>query len=289
MKFNEIKMEINEFLKNYFSNKGTYNKVIYDAVSYSVNIGGKRIRPILMLLTYSMYEENWRSVLEFASAIEMIHTYSLIHDDLPCMDDDDLRRGKPTNHRVFGEAIAILAGDALLTHAFRLICQDEELNEKQKLRLIDCLSEAAGPTGMVAGQVLDMEAEQKELTLSQLKEVHLHKTGRLIEFSVIAAGIIANASEPLIQDLKQFSRHIGLAFQIKDDILDVEGERDLIGKDVGSDLENGKNTYVSLATLAGAKQLLNEEIETALSYLNKISFDTTLLASITCYIKDRQS
>lgn len=121
MKFNEIKMEINEFLKNYFSNKGTYNKVIYDAVSYSANIGGKRIRPILMLLTYSMYEENWRSVLEFASAIEMIHTYSLIHDDLPCMDDDDLRRGKPTNHKVYGENIAVLAGDTLLNEAMNLM------------------------------------------------------------------------------------------------------------------------------------------------------------------------
>ncbi len=264
-------------------------KTLKQSMLYSLSVGGKRLRPIILFAVLETLGLDATKGYSTAAALEMIHTYSLIHDDLPAMDDDDLRRGKPTNHRVFGEAIAILAGDALLTHAFRLICQDEELNEKQKLRLIDCLSEAAGPTGMVAGQVLDMEAEQKELTLSQLKEVHLHKTGRLIEFSVIAAGIIANASEPLIQDLKQFSRHIGLAFQIKDDILDVEGERDLIGKDVGSDLENGKNTYVSLATLAGAKQLLNEEIETALSYLNKISFDTTLLASITCYIKDRQS
>ena len=133
MKFNEMKKEINEFLVNYFSNKGTYNKVIYDSASYSLNIGGKRIRPILMLLTYSMYKENWRDILEFSSAIEMIHTYSLVHDDLPCMDDDDLRRGKPTNHKVYGENIAVLAGDTLLNEAMNLMMKFSLKNGEKSL------------------------------------------------------------------------------------------------------------------------------------------------------------
>ena len=260
-----------------------------ESMLYSLSVGGKRLRPIILFAVLETLGLDAKKGYPTAAALEMIHTYSLIHDDLPAMDNDDFRRGKPTNHRVFGEALAILAGDGLLTHAFRIICQDNGLTDMQKLQLIAHLSEAAGPTGMVAGQVLDMEAEQKQLTLDQLKEVHLHKTGCLIEFSVAAAGIIAGISEELLQDLRQFAKHIGLAFQIKDDILDVEGERELIGKDVGSDMEKGKNTYVSLATLAGAKTLLDEEINASSVILDKIPYDTTLLMAIARFIKERQS
>ena len=260
-----------------------------ESMLYSLSVGGKRLRPIILFAVLETLGLDAKKGYPTAAALEMIHTYSLIHDDLPAMDNDDFRRGKPTNHRVFGEALAILAGDGLLTHAFRIICQDNGLTDMQKLQLIAHLSEAAGPTGMVAGQVLDMEAEQKQLTLDQLKEVHLHTTGCLIEFSVAAAGIIAGISQELLQDLRQFAKHIGLAFQIKDDILDVEGERELIGKDVGSDMENGKNTYVSLATLAGAKTLLDEEINASSVILDKIPYDTTLLMAIARFIKERQS
>ncbi len=204
MKFNEIKMEINEFLKNYFSNKGTYNKVIYDAVSYSVNIGGKRIRPILMILTYSMYEENWRDVLEFASAIEMIHTYSLIHDDLPCMDDDDLRRGKPTNHKVYGENIAVLAGDTLLNEAMNLMMKFSLKNGKRALIASEKVALASGPEGMIGGQVVDIINEGKKITEDELRYMHIKKTGELIKVSILAGAILGNAPEDDIKALEKF-------------------------------------------------------------------------------------
>ena len=242
-----------------------------ESMLYSLSVGGKRLRPILLFAVLDTLGLEATCGYQTASALEMIHTYSLIHDDLPAMDDDDLRRGKPTNHKVFGEATAILAGDSLLTHAFKVICSDEGLSLQQRLALVSMLSMAAGPMGMVAGQMLDMEAETKPITLEQLKQIHVNKTGRLIEFSIVAAAIIAQASEETIQLLRQFAGHVGLAFQIKDDILDVEGNGELIGKDVGSDMENGKSTYVSLTSLDEAKVMLNEEIEAALAILEELT------------------
>ena len=170
-----------------------------------------------------------------------------------------------------------------------MICSDEGLSLQQRLELVSMLSMAAGPMGMVAGQMLDMEAETKPITLEQLKQIHVNKTGRLIEFSIVAAAVIAQASEETIQLLRQFAGHVGLAFQIKDDILDVEGKGDLIGKDVGSDMENGKSTYVSLTSLDEAKVMLNEEIEAALAILEELPYETSLLAAITDYVKERQA
>lgn len=260
-----------------------------ESMLYSLSVGGKRLRPILLFAVLDTLGLEATCGYQTASALEMIHTYSLIHDDLPAMDDDDLRRGKPTNHKVFGEATAILAGDSLLTHAFKVICSDEGLSLQQRLELVSMLSMAAGPMGMVAGQMLDMEAETKPITLEQLKQIHVNKTGRLIEFSIVAAAVIAQASEETIQLLRQFAGHVGLAFQIKDDILDVEGNGDLIGKDVGSDMENGKSTYVSLTSLDEAKVMLNEEIEAALAILEELPYETSLLAAITDYVKERQA
>ncbi len=260
-----------------------------ESMVYSLSVGGKRLRPILLFAVLDTFGVNPIRGYQTASALEMIHTYSLIHDDLPAMDDDDLRRGKPTNHKVFGEATAILAGDSLLTHAFLVISSDEQLSLEQRLALISLLSVAAGPMGMVAGQMLDMEAEHTPITLEQLKEIHANKTGRLIEFAIVSAAIIAKASEETIELLRQFSAHVGLAFQIKDDILDVEGNSDLIGKDVGSDIENGKSTYVSLTSLNEAKVMLDEEIQAALQVLEQLPNDTSLLAAITDYIKERQA
>lgn len=263
--------------------------LLKESMLYSLSVGGKRLRPILLFAVLDTLGLEATCGYQTASALEMIHTYSLIHDDLPAMDDDDLRRGKPTNHKVFGEATAILAGDSLLTHAFEVISRDQSLSPQQRLTLISMLSIAAGPMGMVAGQMLDMEAENKSITIEQLKQIHVNKTGRLIEFSIVAAAIIAQASEEIIDLFRQFAQHVGLAFQIKDDILDVEGNCDLIGKDVGSDMENGKSTYVSLTSLDEAKVMLDEEIQAALAILEKLPYETSLLAAITDYIKERQA
>ncbi len=259
-----------------------------ESMLYSLSVGGKRLRPILLFAVLETLGLDPKKGYQTASAVEMIHTYSLIHDDLPAMDNDDLRRGKPTNHIVFGEATAILAGDSLLTHAFQVMSEDETLTAHQRLKLISMLSEAAGPLGMVAGQMLDMEAEHTSITLKQLKEIHANKTGRLIEFSVVAGAILADASDEVVELLRQFSQHIGLAFQIKDDILDIEGDCELIGKKVGSDLENGKSTYVSLTSLELAKTMLDDEIRQAQEVLDRLPNNTALLAAITNYIKERQ-
>ena len=260
-----------------------------ESMIYSLSVGGKRLRPILLFAVLETLGLDPKKGYQTASALEMIHTYSLIHDDLPAMDDDELRRGKPTNHIVFGEATAILAGDSLLTHAFEVMSRDQELTPHQRLTLTGMLAQEAGPSGMVAGQMLDMAAENTTITLEQLKEIHANKTGRLLEFSVVAGAIIAEASGEVVELLRQFSKHIGLAFQIKDDILDVEGDCELIGKKVGSDLENGKSTYVSLTSLEMAKQMLEDEIKQALEILDRLPNDTSLLAAIANYIKERQA
>lgn len=256
---------------------------------YSLSVGGKRLRPLLVFAVLEAFGHHPKKGYKVAAAIEMIHTYSLIHDDLPAMDDDELRRGKPTNHIVYGEATAILAGDSLLTHAFKVIAEDHELTMPQRVQLVLELSKAAGPMGMVAGQILDMEAEDHPVTLDQLKQIHVHKTGRLIEFAIVAGALISEASETTIQTLRQFAYHIGLAFQIKDDILDVEGNTELIGKKVGSDAVNGKSTYVSLTSLKQAKEMLADEILAAQKLLENLPGSTELLKAITQYIQERQA
>lgn len=259
-----------------------------ESMLYSLKVGGKRLRPLLLFSVLDTFHQSPKIGYQVAAALEMIHTYSLIHDDLPAMDNDELRRGKPTNHIVFGEATAILAGDSLLTHAFKIIADDEGLTPLQRLNLINELSIAAGPMGMVAGQVLDMQAETTPVSLEGLKNIHVNKTGRLIEFAIVSGAIMAQADEKVIDDLRLFAYHLGLAFQIKDDILDVEGDTNLIGKKVGSDLVNGKSTYVSLTSLESAKEMLDYEIKSAKSILKKLELSTEGLEAITDYIKDRQ-
>ncbi|MGA9287785.1 MAG: polyprenyl synthetase family protein, partial [Anaerobacillus sp.] len=215
-------------------------ETLKQAMQYSIHAGGKRIRPILMLATVEAFGEAVDKAIPVACAVEMIHTYSLIHDDLPAMDDDDLRRGKPTNHIVFGEATAILSGDALLTQSFEVIA-DANLSSEQKVEIIKLLSHSAGPAGMVGGQMADLNGEKQELTLEQLEYIHHHKTGKLLVFSVLAGAIIANATLHQRKHLQGFGEHMGLAFQISDDILDVEGEQDKLGKLPGSDESNGKS------------------------------------------------
>ena len=289
MKFNEMKKEINDFLVNYFSNKGTYNKVIYDSASYSLNIGGKRIRPILMLLTYSMYKENWRDILEFSSAIEMIHTYSLIHDDLPCMDDDDLRRGKPTNHKVYGENIAVLAGDTLLNEAMNLMMRFSLKNGEKSLVAAEMIASAAGPEGMIGGQVVDIINEGKKISEDELKYMHMNKTGALIKVSIMSGAILGEAPEEDIRKLEKFGENLGLAFQIKDDILDVIGSTEKLGKNVLSDEESNKSNFITMYGLEYCIKECERLTKESIEILDSLSVDTKDLKVLTKELLDREN
>lgn len=257
------------------------------AMAYSLQAGGKRIRPLYTLAVLQELNVKSEDAIVVACTIEMIHTYSLIHDDLPCMDDDDLRRGKPTNHIVFGEALAVLAGDALVTLAFGIIARLHNLTAEQKVHLTDQLSNAAGAEGMVGGQVLDMLGEGKSLSLTELEEVHVNKTGALLSFSILAGGIIANAKEDIMQALKDYAFHIGLAFQIQDDILDIEGTSEELGKTAGKDVLSEKNTYPSILTLNGAKEQLQKHYSLAIKALQSVDLQEGLLVELANYITKR--
>nr|WP_211182870.1 MULTISPECIES: farnesyl diphosphate synthase [Shouchella] len=259
-----------------------------EAMLYSLEAGGKRVRPVLLLAVLEAYNQPILHGLDTACAIEMVHTYSLVHDDLPAMDDDDLRRGQPTNHKVFGEATAILAGDALLTQSFALIANaDAPLSAKTKVSIIAALSKAAGASGMVGGQLADMFAEGKQLTVEQLANVHKRKTGELLAFSIEAGALIAGVSNEERSKLNEFGQEIGLLFQIKDDILDVEGDSIAIGKPVGSDAVNNKSTYPGLLGLDGAKTMLHTHYDRALQVLDELHLRGTLLEDLAKYIVTR--
>jgi geranylgeranyl diphosphate synthase, type II len=263
--------------------------VVKEAMIYSLEAGGKRIRPMLVLAVLSSFGKDVERGLPVAAAIEMIHTYSLIHDDLPCMDDDDLRRGKPTNHKVFGEAVAVLAGDALLTYSFQLIAgmSHPDVTPEMKLALIAEISQSAGAEGMIGGQIADMEGENKQLTIEELEYMHEHKTGKLLQASILSGAILAEANTEQRKHLRQFAFHLGLAFQIRDDILDIEGSEEVIGKPVGSDMTNHKSTYPALLTLEGAKDKLREQIKLAHAALAATNLPTIILSELTDLIANR--
>lgn len=263
--------------------------IIKESMLYSLEAGGKRIRPLLLFATLEAFGQNTKKGLLTAAAIEMIHTYSLIHDDLPSMDNDDLRRGKPTNHKVFGDAFAILAGDALLTYSFQIIAEtpSDYAKAETKLKLIKEMAKAAGAEGMVGGQVADISGEDKSLSLKELEYIHIHKTGKLLQYSVMAGALLAEADENELRTLGQFAYHLGLAFQIRDDILDLEGTESVIGKPVGSDESNHKSTYPSLLTLDGAKEALHSHIEQAKAKLSDTCLNTHILQEITDLIETR--
>lgn len=232
-----------------------------ESMIYSIRAGGKRIRPLLLFVTMASFQKEVDfGAIQVASALEMIHTYSLIHDDLPAMDDDDLRRGQPTNHKVFGEALAILAGDSLLTMAFQLLSQSQLANDK-KLLLIQLLAETSGSRGMVAGQVADILGEGQKLSVEELIAIHRRKTGELIRFAILAGGILADQSQQTIEDLAKLANHLGLAFQIRDDILDVISDASILGKATQKDELAEKNTYPGLLGLEGAKEALAFEMK----------------------------
>lgn len=273
-------------LDKYLPLRDTYEKTIYEAMRYSALGGGKRIRGVLTLMSCMMAGGKAEDAYPFAAAIEMIHAYSLIHDDLPAMDNDDFRRGKPTNHKKFGEAMAILAGDGLLGLAFETVLKNCAAEEKtwEALKLMSiCL----GPDGMLGGQVVDMESENKEIGYDELVYLQQHKTGALIKASCLMGAIIGGADDELKNKLELYAKNIGLAFQIKDDILDVEGDGDVLGKPIGSDAECGKSTFVTACGLEKSKEMvktLSEEAARAVSGINEYG---DFLAWLALWLADR--
>lgn len=266
---------------------------LHKAIRYSLFAGGKRIRPILSMAAFESAGGKGDTILPFACALEMIHTYSLIHDDLPALDNDDYRRGKPTCHKVFGEAIGILAGDALLTEAFKLmtnrVIQEFSLRDgRLALDVIHQVAQAAGVFGMVGGQVVDIESEGKGVDFPTLQYIHTHKTGALILVSVRVGATLGGANEETLKALTRFGEGIGLAFQIADDILNVEGKAALLGKKIGSDLSRRKATYPSLFGIEESKRRAKELVTLAVEAIRSFGSEAEPLREIAWFILSRE-
>ena len=264
-------------------------KQLKEAMLYSVIAGGKRVRPLFLLAVLDFFEKQHEDAYTLGSAIEMIHTYSLIHDDLPSMDNDDFRRGQLTNHKVFGEALAILAGDALLTYSFGIVARLNNVPSDTKIDLINQLSQASGAEGMVGGQVLDMESERKRISVPELETIHENKTGALLAYSILAGAKLANAEESELKALEKYAFHIGLAFQIQDDILDIEGSSEVLGKTAGKDEASFKNTYPALLSLEGAKEKREWHYNEAISSLRLIKEEIGMLDELAAFIVKRNN
>ncbi|WP_206812769.1 polyprenyl synthetase family protein [Paradesulfitobacterium ferrireducens] len=277
-----------EMIENYLENLPWGEGILSESMCYSLLGGGKRIRPVLALASGAALGGKSEDFLPAACALEMIHTYSLIHDDLPAMDDDDYRRGKLTNHKVFGEGIAVLAGDALLTYAFELLAEPLPIAPERQLRVLREVAAAAGKSGMVFGQVQDLAGEDRSLTLEEIEQIHRDKTGALLVASARLGAILAGGSEPELEAFTLYAQALGLAFQIKDDILDIEGDSKLLGKTVGSDLRRHKATYPSLLGLEGAKEHLHKQIAKAKQSLKGLGPNAAFLNGFADYIEQRQ-
>ena len=287
----ERKLLVEEALEHYLPpQKGFYNPIV-EAMRYSLFAGGKRLRPILCLAATEIVGGKKETALPVACALEMIHTYSLIHDDLPAMDNDDFRRGKPTNHRVFGEAMAILAGDGLLTEAFYLLTYPDLLAKIPPAQLVwisHLIAQAAGFRGMVSGQVMDLEATGKEIGLEELKAIHDHKTGALIRVAVESGAIIGGGNKTEVEALKEYGTQIGLAFQIVDDVLDIEGNPEEMGKNTGSDVPQQKATYPKLVGLNEAKEMAQTCIKRGIHALKPFGERAMPLKALAQYIIERR-
>jgi geranylgeranyl diphosphate synthase type II len=288
----ERKALIDRSLAGYLPGEGNGQPVIFQAVRYSLFAGGKRLRPILCLAAAEAVGRDAGALLPVACALELIHTYSLIHDDLPAMDDDDYRRGRLTSHKVFGEGIAILAGDALLTEAFRLLARRElmpGIAPELLLEVTGEIAEAAGLSGMIGGQVLDIRSEGEPVDIETLQRIHRMKTGALISVSIRAGAILAGASEPELTSLSDYGRQIGLAFQIADDILNVEGNRALLGKETGSDAARGKVTFPALLGIEESRSRAEKLVLGALAALSSFDDRAEPLREIARYVLSRNS
>ena len=278
----ELKKELKEL---------SYPETIANGMEYAILNGGKRLRPFLLFATLELLNEDIKKGVKSAIALEMIHSYSLVHDDLPALDNDDYRRGKLTTHKVFGEAEGILIGDSLLTYAFYVLSQKnlELLSSKQIVNIISKTSEYAGINGMIGGQMIDIESENKKIDLETLKYIHSHKTGKLIKLPIEIACIIANVEKDKREVLEEYADLIGLAFQVKDDILDVEGTFEDLGKPVGSDVDLHKATYPSILGMEESKKILNDTVEKAKEIIkNKFGEEEgKILISLADFIKNR--
>lgn len=261
---------------------------VVEAMRYSLFAGGKRLRPILCLAASEAVGGNLKAAMPAGCALEMIHTYSLIHDDLPAMDDDDLRRGKPTNHKVFGEAIAILAGDGLLTEAFVLLSDYNSLLPERAVQVIGVIAEAASYRGMVGGQVVDILSQNKRAELETVQQMHSRKTAALIAAATESGALSGKGSEAQVAALARYGRAIGLAFQIADDILDIEGDTELLGKTTGADEARGKVTYPAAVGLERSRQAANEMVNDALAALEEFDDRANPLRSLANYIITRK-
>ena len=278
----ELKKELEEL---------SYPETIAKGMEYAVLNGGKRLRPFLLFTTLELLNENINKGVKSAIALEMIHSYSLVHDDLPALDNDDYRRGKLTTHKVFGEAEGILIGDSLLTYAFYVLSQKnlEFLSSEQIVKIISKTSEYAGINGMIGGQMIDIQSENKKIDLETLKYIHSHKTGKLIKLPIEIACIIANVEKDKREVLEEYADLIGIAFQVKDDILDVEGTFEELGKPVGSDIDLHKATYPSILGMEESKKILNDTVEKAKEIIkNKFGEEKgKILISLADFIKNR--
>lgn len=280
---------IENALRAYLPEMNNEQSIIYDAMRYSLLAGGKRLRPMLMIEVGRMCGGNADELMPMACAMEMIHTYSLIHDDLPAMDDDDLRRGRPTNHIEFGEAIAILAGDALLNKAFEIMLAGEYSNRERALKAMSVISKSSGTEGMIGGQIIDINSENKKISIEELKHLHLLKTGAIIRSSCAAGAIMAGADDDGIKAIDEFAKNLGVAFQIRDDILDVEGDELYLGKPIGSDEEQNKNTYVTIEGLEKSKELCAIYSERAKSALDIFADKADFLKALTDMLVGRNN
>lgn len=285
------KKEVEQIVTSFLPKEEGYQKTILEAMNYSVSAGGKRLRPMLMLETYRMFGGTSKVIEPFMAAIEMIHTYSLIHDDLPAMDNDEYRRGRKTTHVVYGEAMAILAGDALLNYAFETAASAFVLDEGNPAigKAFMILASKAGVYGMIGGQVVDVESEGKEIDADTLKFIHIHKTSALLESAMLIGAVLAGASEQQQRTVELAAHELGLAFQIRDDILDVTGNTDELGKPVGSDEKNHKNTYVALEGLEKAKEDVKRYSESAIDRLKSLPARNEFLYELIEELIDRRS
>lgn len=281
---------IEELLKKYMPKEEGYQKTVIEAMNYSLSAGGKRLRPIITLEACRAVGGNEEDAIPFAMAIEMIHTYSLIHDDLPALDNDDLRRGRPTNHKVYGEAMAILAGDSLLNYAFEVMLSNSINKEypNRYLKAINEIAKTSGIYGMIGGQVVDVESENMTIEKEKLDFIHMNKTAAIMVGCMRAGAIVGGADEEKLEQITTYGKNIGLAFQIVDDILDIVGDEAKLGKNVGSDIENNKSTYPSLLGLEKSKEIANALIDEAKQNVIGLCGDTEFLEGLADYIISRE-
>lgn len=283
---------VNRALEKYLRKQECPEKILNESMEYSLMAGGKRLRPILTIAAYQLFKEDYEECMAFAVAIEMLHNFSLIHDDLPEVDNDDFRHGKPTNHKKFNHATALLAGDGLLNQAYSVISDElshsvkNKNNTKNKIEAFNELTKAIDR--MIVGEYIDVELEGQQISKEMLEYIHINKTGEFLKACVRIGAIIAGASEKDIEILSSYANKIGLAFQIKDDILSEEGDSKITGKPVGNDKERGKTTYVSFYGLNGAKQELDRIIKEAIKEIEIYGEKAEFLKQLAIYIKDRE-